>query len=166
MRLPAAPSIRFHSVGDTGRSEDFPEGDVARAMTKDFDISKPAQSPAFFFHLGDVIYGAHKDQRYRQEFYEPYVHYPGKIIAIPGNHDGETFPETDPKTLRAFLQISVRRAKSCRKLPEQFPSNDESAGRVLVLGRSLRTDYRFVFQRSGEPGLHFGTFPDKLRRTG
>ena len=30
------------------------------------------------------------------------MHYPGKIIAIPGNHDGETFPKTDPTTLKAF----------------------------------------------------------------
>src|SRR5262249_41468029 len=30
-------------------------------------------------------------------------HYPGKIIAIPGNHDGEVFPQSDPRTLRAFL---------------------------------------------------------------
>jgi hypothetical protein len=28
--------------------------------------------------------------------------YPGKIIAIPGNHDGETFEGTDPKSLSAF----------------------------------------------------------------
>jgi hypothetical protein len=72
-------------------------------MQKDFDVSKPGASPAFFFHLGDVIYGHDKDQRYRPEFYEPYVHYPGKIIAIAGNHDGEVFPESDPTTLKAFL---------------------------------------------------------------
>jgi predicted phosphodiesterase len=96
-------AIRFHAVGDTGRGLDSPQGDVAQAMQTDFDASKPATSPAFFLHLGDVIYGENKDQRYRPEFYEPYVHYPGKIIAIPGNHDGETFPGTDPKTLHAFL---------------------------------------------------------------
>jgi hypothetical protein len=50
-----------------------------------------------------VIYGHDKDQRYRPEFYEPYVHYPGKIIAIAGNHDGEVFPGSDPTTLKAFL---------------------------------------------------------------
>ena len=27
---------------------------------------------------------------YLSEFYVPYRHYPGKIVAIPGNHDGET----------------------------------------------------------------------------
>lgn len=29
--------------------------------------------------------------------------YPGKILAIPGNQDGETFTVTDPKPLQAFL---------------------------------------------------------------
>lgn len=96
-------TIRFHAVGDTGRGANSPQGVVAQAMQADFDISRPATSPAFFFHLGDVIYGTHKDQQYRPEFYEPYVHYPGKIIAIAGNHDGEVFPQTDPKTLNAFL---------------------------------------------------------------
>jgi hypothetical protein len=96
-------TIRFHSVGDTGKGTNSAQGDVADAMAKDFDISHPAQSPAFFFHLGDVIYGDHKDQKYRPEFYEPYMHYPGKIIAIPGNHDGEVFQATDPTSLKAFL---------------------------------------------------------------
>jgi len=102
-QIEASGSIRFHAVGDTGKSADSPQGDVANAMTTDFDVSHPETCPAFFFHLGDVIYGPNKDQEYRPEYYEPYVHYPGKIIAIPGNHDGETFPTTDPVTLRAFL---------------------------------------------------------------
>ena len=38
-------------------------------MATDFDITKPATCPAFFFHLGDVIYGPNKDQQYRPEFY-------------------------------------------------------------------------------------------------
>ena len=101
--IQASGSIRFHSVGDTGKSANSPQGDVAAAMATDYDVSKPqTASPAFFFHLGDVIYGPGKDNAYRGEFYEPYVHYPGKIIAIPGNHDGEVFPKTDPTTLEAF----------------------------------------------------------------
>jgi hypothetical protein len=96
-------TIRFHAVGDTGKGTNSPQGDVAEAMAKDFDINRPAQSPAFFLHLGDVIYGTNKDQQYRPEFYEPYMHYPGKVIAIPGNHDGEVFQTTDPTSLRAFL---------------------------------------------------------------
>ena len=101
--IAAASSIFFHTVGDTGRSANSPQGLVAQAMETDFDIAKPASSPAFFFHLGDVCYHPNKDAEYRPEFYEPYVHYPGKIVAIPGNHDGETFPTTDPVSLQAFL---------------------------------------------------------------
>jgi hypothetical protein len=101
--IAASGSIRFHTAGDTGRGADTPQGTVADCMTQDFDIAHPAKSPAFFFHLGDVIYGANKNERYRSEFYEPYVHYPGKIVAIPGNHDGEVFAGTDPVSLEAFL---------------------------------------------------------------
>ena len=94
----------FRSTGDTGKSADSPQGDVAAVMAKDFNVDKPQDSPAFFFHLGDVIYLQDKDSRFRTEFYEPYMHYPGKIIAIPGNHDGEVIPKSDPVSLRAFLE--------------------------------------------------------------
>ena len=90
----------FHATGDTGKSKDSPQGDVADVMTKDFNLNQPAQSPSFFLHLGDVLYLHDKDQRLRTEFYEPYSHYPGKIIAIAGNHDGEVFPKSDPKSLK------------------------------------------------------------------
>ena len=101
--IQASGSIRFHAVGDTGKSANSPQGDVAEAMATDYNAAHPqAASPAFFFHLGDVIYGPGKDNAYRGEFYEPYMHYPGKIVAIPGNHDGEVFPKSDPTTLKAF----------------------------------------------------------------
>ncbi len=95
--------LQFHACGDTGHKADSPQGEVASAMSQDYDATHPDASPAFFLHLGDVIYGPNKAQQYRPEFYEPYVHYPGKIIAIPGNHDGEVFPGTDPKSLAAFV---------------------------------------------------------------
>ena len=100
--IESSQKLIFHSTGDTGKSKDSPQGDVADVMAKDFNIHQPAQSPAFFLHLGDVLYLHDKDQRLRTEFYEPYEHYPGKIIAIPGNHDGEVFPKSDPTTLKAF----------------------------------------------------------------
>jgi len=98
-------SIRFHATGDTGRaSGDSSDQDaVAEAMTSDFQVGHDGTNPAFFFHLGDVIYGHRKAALYRDEFYRPYMKYPGKILAIPGNHDGETFAGTDPKSLQAFL---------------------------------------------------------------
>src|SRR5215469_18412733 len=102
-QLQAAGSLRFHSVGDTGLLAGNAQQDVADAMTGDFNVNKSASNPAFFFHLGDVIYGHNKAVSYRDEFYRPYEKYPGKIVAVPGNHDGETFAGTDPKPLAAFL---------------------------------------------------------------
>jgi hypothetical protein len=99
-----AKQIVFHAVGDTGRPNgNGPQEQVAQAMENDYNINKPHNNPAFFLHLGDVIYGQRKDNLYRDEFYRPYMKYPGKILAVPGNHDGETFPTTDPKPLEAFL---------------------------------------------------------------
>jgi hypothetical protein len=95
--------ISFHCVGDTGRETHSPQEDVANAMAKDFDVRNPNRSPAAFIHLGDVIYGPQKDAAYRREFYDPYRHYPGKIMALAGNHDGEVIAQTDPQSLKAFL---------------------------------------------------------------
>lgn len=101
-QIAAAGQIIIHAVGDTGEGDHSPQSDVADAMTRDYDTAHPERSPAFFLHLGDVIYGPGKEARYRDQFYTPYRHYPGKIVAIAGNHDGETGPD-DPKTLAAFL---------------------------------------------------------------
>jgi hypothetical protein len=71
-------------------------------MTGDYDPAAGGRNPALLIHLGDVIYGHDKSKLYRDEFYRPYMKYPGKIIAIPGNHDGETFKGTDPVSLQEF----------------------------------------------------------------
>jgi DNA repair exonuclease SbcCD nuclease subunit len=47
-------------------------------------------SPAFFYHLGDVVYFNGVSTDYPNQFYEPYQYYPAEIFAIPGNHDGDT----------------------------------------------------------------------------
>src|SRR5262245_4311204 len=103
--IQASGSIRFHAVGDTGRAagDSTDQDDVAEAMTSDYQAGHDGTNPAFFLHLGDVIYGHRKAELYRDEFYRPYMKYPGKILGIPGNHDGETFAGTDPKPLQAFL---------------------------------------------------------------
>jgi hypothetical protein len=103
--IKAAGAIRFHAVGDTGRAagDTTSQEQIANAMTSDYDPAAAGRSPALFLHLGDVIYGHNKDLLYRDEFYRPYMKYPGKIVAIPGNHDGETFAQTDTKPLKAFL---------------------------------------------------------------
>ena len=118
--IAASGSITFHAAGDTGHAggstEDMQEF-VAGAMTRDFNIANPDASPAFFLHLGDVNYYDNTDSGYHEQFYVPYKLYPGKIIAIPGNHDGELFKfdgkstgQTD--TLQAFQRNFVQPAPS------------------------------------------------------
>ena len=55
-------SISFHAVGDTGHENGNEQEMVADAMTGDYDITKPAKSPAFFLHLGDVNYYDNTDK--------------------------------------------------------------------------------------------------------
>jgi hypothetical protein len=88
----AANRITIHVAGDTGVPETDHETNqvvVADAMAKEYDPAHPETSPAFFLHVGDVIYGPGQNS-YVDQFYRPYMHYPGKILAIPGNHDGES----------------------------------------------------------------------------
>jgi hypothetical protein len=90
--IEASNQITIHVAGDTGVPATDHETNqviVAEAMAKDYDPARPETSPAFFLHVGDVIYGPGQNS-YLDQFYSPYVHYPGKIIAIPGNHDGES----------------------------------------------------------------------------
>jgi hypothetical protein len=100
-----AGAIRLHVIGDAGRSggDGVPQEQVAQAMTAEYDPAAHGNNPALLLHLGDVIYGHQKAALYRDEFYRPYMKYPGKIIAVPGNHDGETFAGTDPVPLKEFL---------------------------------------------------------------
>ena len=105
--IETAGSVSIHAVGDTGHENGLIQELVAEAMTLDYDTMHPEKSPAFFLHLGDVIYYDNTDKGYQAQFYVPYKKYPGKIIAIPGNHDGELFKfdgtsTGQKKTLDAF----------------------------------------------------------------
>ncbi|OYW74604.1 MAG: hypothetical protein B7Z37_16980 [Verrucomicrobia bacterium 12-59-8] len=108
--------ITFHAVGDTGNPSQPNQQMVADAMTEDYNIAQPHTAPAFFMHLGDVNYYNNTDNGYHAQFYEPYKTYPGKIIAIPGNHDGELFKYDgssvgQKQTLEAFIR------NFCQKQP-------------------------------------------------
>ncbi len=111
-----AGKISFHAVGDTGaakvnRTQTAAtaighETAVADAMVADIQ-NQGATGPAFFFHLGDVIYNFGEAQYYYDQFYEPYRGYDRPIFAIAGNHDGMVFGQgsSAPQvpTLDAFL---------------------------------------------------------------
>lgn len=88
--IAASGKLVIHSVGDTGgilRAE--PQLAVADAMAADLEGKTWASGqPAFFFHLGDVVYFFGQETYYPEQFYEPYRNYAAPIFAIPGNHDG------------------------------------------------------------------------------
>jgi hypothetical protein len=143
--IKTAGKISFHTVGDTGAAKvnKFQtvgtaienEAHVADTMTA--DLAAPgSNAPAFFFHLGDVIYNFGEARYYYDQFYEPFRGYDRPIFAIPGNHDGMVFGQssTEPSipTLAAF------QANFCA--PKSGPSPD-SGGLV----RSVMT----------QPGVYF-----------
>lgn len=98
----------FQSAGDTGFGGTWDLELVAQVMEMDLQKPNPADHPAFFFHLGDVIYNRQynspqsKEDQYQPQFYNPYDHYTAKIVAIPGNHDSN--PQEDPQAIDAFEQ--------------------------------------------------------------
>jgi hypothetical protein len=76
-----------HFVGDTGDFRGQQKDFVAEMMTLDAQSAPDGKQPAFFYHLGDVVYFAGDVDMYGDNFYETYKDYPGFIVAIPGNHD-------------------------------------------------------------------------------
>ena len=94
----------FHCTGDTGGIKS-PEPQLITMdhMGRDFDNPDSLTHPAFFYHLGDVVYYYGEASQYHSQFYEPAIHYPAPIFAIPGNHDGDVFDETVP-SLAAFVE--------------------------------------------------------------
>jgi hypothetical protein len=138
-----AGKITFHSVGDTGaakvnRSQTAATAIEHQAAVADAMVADIAgqDSPAFFFHLGDVIYNFGEAQYYYDQFYEPFRAYDRPIFAIPGNHDGMVFGQgsSAPQvpTLDAFI------ANFCAPMPGPSP---DSGG----LMRSVMT----------QPGVYF-----------
>jgi hypothetical protein len=134
-----AGSITFHCVGDTGAAKVTArqtaatsiaeEAAVATAMVADINAGG-ANAPAFFFHLGDVVYNFGEAQYYYDQFYEPFRDYDRPIFAIPGNHDGMVFgtSSTAPQvpTLAAFL------ANFCAAAPEASPDAPTIARTVMT----------------------------------
>jgi hypothetical protein len=104
--IQASGKLVFHSVGDTGgiiRAE--PQLAVSDAMAADLAGKTYATGlPAFFYHLGDVVYYFGQEQYYPEQFYDPYRNYDAPIFAIPGNHDGVMYKnEPIPYSLQPFV---------------------------------------------------------------
>ena len=116
----AGNQIAFHVVGDTGASstgEITTEASVADAMVGDLK-GATADAPAFFFHLGDVIYNFGEAEYYYDQFYEPFREYDRPIFSIAGNHDGAVTytnggAKPDVPSLQAFI------ANFCTAAPQK-----------------------------------------------
>jgi acid phosphatase type 7 len=84
--------MAFHMIGDTGGIQNpAPQQLVANGLEHDAAAAGPFGTPAFFYHLGDVVYFDGEAREYFPQFYQPYEHYPNPILAIPGNHDGDRY---------------------------------------------------------------------------
>jgi acid phosphatase type 7 len=98
--IAAKGEIVFHCVGDTGGIGDStPQQIVAMWLERDAN----AQAAAFFYHLGDVVYYDGEHGQYYPQFYEPYLHYPAPIFAIPGNHDADVGVPPNHTSLEPFM---------------------------------------------------------------
>lgn len=137
--------ITFHAVGDTGAAKTnahlsaavsiADEAAVADAMATDVQ-NGGADAPAFFFHLGDVVYNFGEDQYYYDQFYEPFRAYDRPIFAIPGNHDGMIFgPGTAAPQIPSLAGFLTN---FCAK--ESGPSPD-----ALTITRSVMTQPAVYF---------------------
>ena len=100
--IESSGELRFHALGDSGVGSAQEAENVSDEMATDFQPGAGGVNPAFLLHLGDVIYGPDKEAHYVDRFYRPYRHYPGKILAIPGNHDGEEKAAPDSPSLKDF----------------------------------------------------------------
>jgi hypothetical protein len=80
-------TLVFHTVGDTGDHRGQQQNFVAAMMTQDANGSADIKKPAFFYHLGDIVYFAGDIGLYGDNFYATYQDYPAFIVSVPGNHD-------------------------------------------------------------------------------
>jgi len=116
----------FHTVGDTGGVNTTTyQQHVATYMELDCTANNDdAGVPSFFYHLGDVVYYDGEIANYYWEFYEPYLHYPGPIVAIPGNHDGDVDPHDQYNQPSDSLKGFVR--NFCSQAVVHLPEADDA----------------------------------------
>lgn len=99
-----ADSLVFYVFGDSGGvGNPAPQQAVAKAVVAD---AVALAKPTFLYHLGDVVYFNGADDEYQAQFYEPYESFPGPILAIPGNHDGDPLPGST--SLQGFVTNFVQ----------------------------------------------------------
>ncbi len=100
-----ANKLVLHIAGDTGGIKNpSPQQIVAWQMEQQLTPANAGDAPAFFYHLGDVVYYYGDASEYYPQFYDAYIHYTAPIFAIPGNHDGDLPPNVSIQSLAAFVE--------------------------------------------------------------
>jgi hypothetical protein len=101
-----AKKLVFHTVGDTGGIRDgaAQETLIAEAMEADFSGDR-GDHPAFFYHLGDVVYYNSEPEHYVIQYFKPYQYYHAPIVAIAGNHDSSPSTTATPGDLNQFMKV-------------------------------------------------------------
>jgi hypothetical protein len=101
-----AKRIVFHTVGDTGGVRDGAAQQtlIAEAMEADFSGGR-GDHPAFFYHLGDVVYYNSEPDHYVNQYFKPYQYYDAPIVAIAGNHDSSPSTTDTAGDLDQFMKV-------------------------------------------------------------
>ena len=108
----SAKKLVFHAVGDTGGVRDGAAQQtlIAEAMEADFATDR-GNRPAFFYHLGDVVYYNSEPENYSNQYVKPYQFYRAPILSIAGNHDSSPSTADIPGDLNQFMKVF------CDKVP-------------------------------------------------
>jgi hypothetical protein len=116
--------ITFFVIGDHGGvMTPTPQNAVSYAMER-----ATAARAAFTYSVGDVVYFNGDANQYAPQFYEPYAHLAMPIVAIPGNHDGDTTDDASRTPLDTFM------ANFCTTHPSVPPGDPQ-----LEYGRHTQT---------------------------
>ncbi len=125
-----AGKLVFHTVGDTGGgSGSAIQDELAVQMENQITQASPADVPAFFFHLGDVVYYNGVSTDYKPQFYDPYQAYPAPILAIAGNHDGDNVAssgdpvDTEPSLFGFFQNFCAAQRAPTPSSPYRYTMN-------------------------------------------
>jgi calcineurin-like phosphoesterase family protein len=120
----------FHAVGDTGDVNGTGiTKDLATQMETQYNAAGGNGNPAFLYNLGDVVYYNGVTTDYRDQFYDPYKFYPPAIVAIPGNHDGQTIvnkgdpPDPEPSLKGFFANFCDSKRNPSQSSPYRYTMN-------------------------------------------
>ena len=125
-----AGRLVFHIVGDTGGIKTpVPQMNVAQQMEKDYNSSAVDSYPAFFYHLGDVVYFYGEAEEYYPQFYEPYSSYQAPIFAIPGNHDGDLSRDMEAQNIPSLAAFVTN---FCTSIPHHTADAQEEPRHAMT----------------------------------